>query len=155
MNSNSWRLRKWLSVELRLHGETFFIVTLYHFLMIHQNNHQAFKLPTQRQMTRRYKFRQAGFEVLVLVVRWKGLLNGVTLESMQLDLFWIFSLWWPILIKGKPVWMSLFCWTQRKIFWRKFVTRLFWGTIDFHSREKNTMEVNGTPELLCLPHSSE
>ncbi len=51
--------------------------------------------------------------------------------------------------------MSLFCWTQRKIFWRKFVTRLFWGTIDFHSRKKNTMEVNGAPELLCFPHSSE
>ncbi len=31
--------------------------------------------------------------------------------------------------------MSLFCWTQRKIFWRKFVTRLFWGTIDFQSRK--------------------
>ncbi len=35
---------------------------------------------------------------------------------------------------SKPVWMSLF-WTQRKIFWRKFVTRMFWGTIDFHSRK--------------------
>ncbi len=31
--------------------------------------------------------------------------------------------------------MSLFCWTQRKIFWRKFVTRLFWCTIDYHSRK--------------------
>ncbi len=51
--------------------------------------------------------------------------------------------------------MSLFCQTQRKIFWRKFVTRWFWGTIDFHSRTKNTMEVNGAPELLCFPHSSE
>ncbi len=51
--------------------------------------------------------------------------------------------------------MCLFCWTQRKIFWRKFVTRLFWGTIDFHSKKKNTMEVNGAPELLCFPHSSE
>ncbi len=51
--------------------------------------------------------------------------------------------------------MSLFCWTQRKIFWRKFVTRLFWGTIDLHSRKKNTMEVNGAPELLCFPHSSK
>ncbi len=30
------------------------------------------------------------------------------------------------------------------------------GTIDFHSRrKKNTMEVNGAPELLCFPHSSE
>ncbi len=57
---------------------------------------------------------------------------------------------------SKPVWISLFCRTQRNIFWRKFVTRLFWGTIDFHSREKkNTMEVNGAPELLCFPHSSE
>ncbi len=36
-----------------------------------------------------------------------------------------------------------------------FVTSLFWGTIDFHSRRKNTMEVNGAPELLCFPHSSE
>ncbi len=32
---------------------------------------------------------------------------------------------------------------------------MFWGNIDFHSRKKNTMEVNGTPELLCFPHSSE
>ncbi len=55
----------------------------------------------------------------------------------------------------KPVWISLFCWTQRRIFWKKFVTRLFWDTIDFHSRKKNTMEVNGAPELLCFPHSSE
>ncbi len=31
--------------------------------------------------------------------------------------------------------MSLF-WTQRKIFWRKFVIRLFWGTIDFHNRNQ-------------------
>ncbi len=45
--------------------------------------------------------------------------------------------------------------TQRKIFWRKFVNRLFWGTIDFNSKKKNTIEVNGAPELLCFPHSSE
>ncbi len=52
--------------------------------------------------------------------------------------------------------MSLFCRTQMKIFCRKFVTRLFWGTIDFHSRNiKYTMEINGAPELLCFPHSSE
>ncbi len=29
--------------------------------------------------------------------------------------------------------MSLFCWTQRKIFWRMWETEQFWGTIDFHS----------------------
>ncbi len=46
------------------------------------------------------------------------------------------------------MWMSLFCWTQINISWRKFVIRLFWGTIDFQSR-KNTMEVNGAPEPLC------
>ncbi len=56
---------------------------------------------------------------------------------------------------SKPVWMTLFCWTQNRIFWRKFVTRLFWGTIDFYSRKKNTMEVNSAPELLCFSHSSE
>ncbi len=37
---------------------------------------------------------------------------------------------------SKPVWNYLFCQTQRKIFWSKFVIRLFWGTIDFHSRKK-------------------
>ncbi len=36
---------------------------------------------------------------------------------------------------SKPVWMCLFCRTQRKIFWRKFVTRLFWGTIDFYDKK--------------------
>ncbi len=29
--------------------------------------------------------------------------------------------------------MSLFCWTQREIFWRMLETEQFWGTIDFHS----------------------
>ncbi len=51
---------------------------------------------------------------------------------------------------SKPVWMCLFCRTQSKIFWRKFVTRLFWGTIDFHNRKQNTMEFNGAPEYLPL-----
>ncbi len=31
---------------------------------------------------------------------------------------------------SKPLWMSLFCWTQRKIFWRMWETEQFWGTID-------------------------
>ncbi len=34
---------------------------------------------------------------------------------------------------SKPVWIYLFCWTQRKIFWRMWETEQFWGTIDFHS----------------------
>ncbi len=34
---------------------------------------------------------------------------------------------------SKPVWMSLFCWTQRNIFCRMWETEQFWGTIDFHS----------------------
>ncbi len=34
---------------------------------------------------------------------------------------------------SKPVCMSLFCWTQRKIFWRMWETEQFWETIDFHS----------------------
>ncbi len=44
---------------------------------------------------------------------------------------------------------------ERKIFRRKFVTRLFWGTIDFYSRKINTIKVNGAPEPLCFPLSSE
>ncbi len=47
---------------------------------------------------------------------------------------------------SKPVWMSLFCWTQRKIFWRMWVTEQFWGTIDFHSIFFPAMEVNGAPK---------
>ncbi len=53
---------------------------------------------------------------------------------------------------SKPVWMSLFCWTQRKIFWRMWETEPFWGTIDFHSIWNTivfffpTMEVNGAPK---------
>ncbi len=39
--------------------------------------------------------------------------------------------------------MSLFCWTQRKIFWRMWETEQFWGTTDFHSIFFPTMEVNG------------
>ncbi len=39
--------------------------------------------------------------------------------------------------------MSLFCWTQRKIFWRMWETEQFWGTIDFHSIFFPTIEVNG------------
>ncbi len=38
---------------------------------------------------------------------------------------------------SKPVWMCLL-WTQRKIFWRTFVIRMFWGIIDFHGRKNNT-----------------
>ncbi len=46
----------------------------------------------------------------------------------------------------KPVWIPLFCWTQRKIFWRMWETEQFWGTIDFHSIFFPTMEVNGAPK---------
>ncbi len=46
----------------------------------------------------------------------------------------------------KPVWMYLFCWTQRKIFWTMWETEQFWGTIDFHSIFFSTMEVNGAPK---------
>ncbi len=42
--------------------------------------------------------------------------------------------------------MSLFCWTQRKIFWRMLETEQFWGTIDSHSIFFPTMEVNGAPK---------
>ncbi len=54
--------------------------------------------------------------------------------------------------------MCLFCWTQRKIFWRMWKTKKFWGTIDFHSIFFPTMEVNGAKNSVdnklsskCLP----
>ncbi len=49
-------------------------------------------------------------------------------------------------ISSKPVWMSLFYWTQRKICWRMWETEQFWGTIDLHSIFFPTMEVNGAPK---------
>ncbi len=47
--------------------------------------------------------------------------------------------------------MSLFCRTQRKIFWREFVTRLFWGTIDFHSRKKKYYGCQWCPRTALFP----
>ncbi len=52
---------------------------------------------------------------------------------------------------SKPVWISFFCRTQRKIFWRKFVTRLFWGTIDFHSRKKKYYGSEWCPRTALFP----
>ncbi len=46
--------------------------------------------------------------------------------------------------------MSLF-WTQRKIFWRMFVIRLFWGTIDFHSRKKKYYGSQWCPRSALFP----
>ncbi len=51
---------------------------------------------------------------------------------------------------SKPVWMSLFCWTQRNIFWRTWETEQFWGTIDVP-----TMDVNGAPKQPGYKLSSE
>ncbi len=47
---------------------------------------------------------------------------------------------------SKPVWIFLFCWTQRKIFWT-FITKLSWGTIDFHSRKSMV------PQNCCVAHN--
>ncbi len=55
----------------------------------------------------------------------------------------------------KAIQNTLFCRTQRKIFWRKFVTRLFWGTIDLHSTKNKYYGSQCAPELLCFLHSSE
>ncbi len=52
---------------------------------------------------------------------------------------------------SKPVWISLFCRTQRKTFWRKFVIRLFWGTIDLHSRKKKYYGSQWCPRTALLP----
>ncbi len=49
---------------------------------------------------------------------------------------------------SKPVWMCLFCWTQRKIFWRMRETEQVWGTVDLHSIFLSSMEVNNAPNSL-------
>ncbi len=56
-----------------------------------------------------------------------------------------------LLSSFKSVWVSLFCRTQGKIFWRKFVTRLFWGTIDFHSRKKKYYWSQWCPRTALFP----
>jgi len=43
----------------------------------------------------------------------------------------------------KLVWISFFCWTQREIFWWMSATRQLMNPIDFHSRKKKTMNING------------
>ncbi len=56
---------------------------------------------------------------------------------------------------SKPVWISLFCWTQRKILWRMWGTEQFWGTIDFHCIFLPNKEVNGAPKQPGYKLSSE
>ncbi len=48
------------------------------------------------------------------------------------------------------VWMSLFCWTQRKIFWRMWETEQFWGTIDSHSIYFSYYESQWCPKTAWL-----
>ncbi len=51
--------------------------------------------------------------------------------------------------------MSLFCRTQKKIFWRMWETEQFCGTIDFHSIFFSYMKVNGAPKQPGYKLSSE
>jgi len=48
---------------------------------------------------------------------------------------------------SKPEWISFFCWTQEKKFWRIRVTKQLMDPIDIKIN-KNTMEVNGVHQLL-------
>ncbi len=57
----------------------------------------------------------------------------VTLKGIVHPKCLILSSFTPSSSSSKPAFIYLFCWTQRKIFWRKFVTRLFWGNIDLHN----------------------
>ncbi len=74
-------------------------------------------------------------------------LNGSGLEFMHFDFFS------PLLCLktsscSKPVWVYFFCWAQYKIFWRMLVTKLLMVAIEFHSMEKNIMDVNGYRQLI-------
>ncbi len=50
----------------------------------------------------------------------------------------------------KPVWMSLFCWTQRKIFWRMWETEQFWAPLTSIVFFSPTMEVKCAPKTAWL-----
>ncbi len=54
----------------------------------------------------------------------------------------------------KPVWISLFYWTQKKILWRMLVTKQLLEAIDFHTIIffLHTMEVNGYQQLFGYQH---
>ncbi len=51
--------------------------------------------------------------------------------------------------------MYVFVLNTKEDILKKVCNQAVLGTIDFHSRNENSMEVNGAPELLCFPHSSE
>jgi len=53
------------------------------------------------------------------------------------------------------VWVSVFSWTQRKIFWRTIGTKQLFGTIDFHSRrEKKILWKSMVPKFQSFKISS-
>ncbi len=51
--------------------------------------------------------------------------------------------------------MNVFVLNTKEDILKKVCKQAVLGTIDFHSKKQNTMEVNGSPELLCFPLSSE
>ncbi len=52
-----------------------------------------------------------------------------------------------------PNFYEFLCSAEHKgrFFWRKFVIRLFWGTIDFHSRKKNYYGSQWCPRTALFP----
>ncbi len=53
-----------------------------------------------------------------------GLVKGIVHPKMNMVIIYSPS------SSSNPEWMSMFCRTQRKIFWRMWETGPFWGTID-------------------------
>ncbi len=51
---------------------------------------------------------------------------------------------------SRPVWVSFFCYTQKKILWRIWVTKQLLVTTDSHSIKKITVEVKGDQQLFGL-----
>ncbi len=66
--------------------------------------------------------------ILLYFGHWVAAFKGIVHPKMKIVIYSLSS-------SSKPVFISLFCQTQRKIFWRNFVNGLLSGTIDFHSRK--------------------
>jgi len=50
----------------------------------------------------------------------------------------------------QPVWVSFFCWTQRKIFWRMIGTKQLFGTIDLAEKINTMYCKSNVPKFLFV-----
>ncbi len=68
---------------------------------------------------------------------------------------WKFSFHYSLSCSSKTVWVSFFCWTQKRIFLKNVGKRTVSVPTDFHYMGKSTLEVNGVHQLFVFSHSSK